>query len=189
MKKSLMFYLLLIISGNSAICQNLPKNSLGISLGVTPSINDMYFGEPWDFYPNREISPVYNVFYMHRLITFVRAGIYAEHEKVRFSDQSGANLHSFRRNNIGLIVIAHFPEKPFHLQIGGYLGYGYLRADNWTDLYGFDAGGLFGPAYEKNKLGIALHIQSGYGGYTSDGTPEEVKLYNPRLLLKGYLRF
>lgn len=165
------------------------KNVIGVSLGIVPAMMDMYFGMPWDFYPNRELSPVTQLFYGRQLISTIRIGAYIEMEKVKFTDQTGSNPHSFRRNNIGLNCIWQFPKTALHLQLGGYAGYGYLRANNWNDLTGLDMGGILGPAYEKEKLGVSVHLQSGYAGYKSSGTPESVKLYNPKILLKGYFKF
>jgi hypothetical protein len=189
MKKLFIFCFLCLLTSKLLFGQEQPKNIIGVSAGFTPSINGMYFGMPWDFYPNRELSPLCQFFYARQVLPSVRIGGYIELEKVKFSDQTGADIHSFRRNNIGLNCLWQYPKTALHMQLGGYLGYGYLRANNWTDLTGIDYGGIVGPAYEKGKYGIAAHLQSGYGGYKSSGTPKDVKLYSPKILLKFYRRF
>ena len=75
------------------------------------------------------------------------------------------------------------------MQLGGYAGYGFLTANNWDRLNGFDIGLIVGPAYEKGHMGTAVHLQSGHAWYASSGTPSGVMLYNPKILLKVYYRF
>lgn len=189
MKKLFIFCVFCMLSLNFLYSQSQSKNLIGFSSGIVPGMMDMYFGQPWDFSPNRELSPVIQFFYARQLHKIVRLGAYVEMEKVKFSDQTGTDRHSFRRNNIGINGLLQFPQKPLHLQIGGYIGYGYLRADNWDDLTGLDFGGMGGPAYEKGKFGLAAHLQTGYANYESSGTPKQVKLYNPKVLLKFYYKF
>lgn len=189
MKKLFVFGICCLLTLNFLYSQEQSKNLVGFSAGVVPGMMDMYFGLPWDFSPNRELSPVVQVFYARQLHKIVRLGTYIEMEKVKFSDQTGANLHSFRRNNIGINGLVRFPQTSLHVQLGGYIGYGYLRADNWDDLKGLDFGGMGGPAWEKGKLGLAAHLQTGYANYESSGTPKQVKLYNPKILLKFYYKF
>lgn len=189
MKKLFFFCFLCLLTSKILFSQEQQKNIIGVSAGIVPSINGMYFGMPWDFYPNRELSPLCQLFYARQVLPFIRFGAYIELEKVKFSDQTGTDIHSFRRNNIGLNCLLQYPKTALHMQLGGYLGYGYLRADHWTDLTGIDYGGIVGSAYEKGNYGIAVHVQSGYGGYKSSGTPKDVKLYSPKILLKFYHRF
>lgn len=165
------------------------KNSGGFSAGIVPGGSKMYFGLPWDFSPNREVSTIYQFFYARQVQKMIRIGVYAELERVRFTDQSGSNTHSFGRRNIGINGLVQFPQKPLHIQAGAYLGYGYLKANNWTNLTGFDYGGIVGPAYEKGNIGAAIQLHTGYAHYKSSGTPSEVKLYNPKILFKIYYRF
>lgn len=190
MKKILIFCMLCWLTiGFMQGQEKQAKNIFGVSAGIAPAILEMYFGEPFDFYPNRELSPLCQLFYARQIHPLFRIGAYLELEKVRFSDQTGTDFHSFRRNNMGLNGLLQFPKKPLHMQLGGYVGYGYLRANNWNDLTGLDLGGFAGPAYEKGKIGYALHFQTGYANYTASGTPSKVILYNPKILIKVYRKF
>ena len=75
------------------------------------------------------------------------------------------------------------------MQLGGYIGYGFMKASNWDQsLYGTDIGIMVGPAFEEDNVGIALHIQYGKGYYTSSGIPVEAGLSIPKFLLKVYYK-
>ena len=68
MKKLIIFCVLILFPYFLISGQYLPKkNILGISAGIVPAVMDMYFGMPWDFYPNRELSPIYQFFYAHQV--------------------------------------------------------------------------------------------------------------------------
>jgi hypothetical protein len=164
------------------------KNIFGVSGGVAPAYMNMYFDNPFNFFPNREIGPVAQIFYTRQVRESFRIGSYIEFEKVRFSDNLSTAIKSFRRYNIGVNWLGQFPKTQLHLQLGGYAGYGFLRANGWDNLNGFDLGLIAGPAFEKEHTGIALHVHSGYAWYESKGTPHGVMLYTPKILLKIYYK-
>ncbi|MEI8049752.1 MAG: hypothetical protein WCI92_20440 [Bacteroidota bacterium] len=144
---------------------------------------------PPNFWPNRQQSPIYLRVYARQGYDFFRIGAYHEYEEVKFSDNESSEIRSFTRSNIGLNWLGQFPKTPFHFQLGGYFGYGFLKATNWSNLKGTDYGMLAGPAFEKGKMGVALHVQYGHAWYKSTGTPIGVMLYTPKYLLKVYYKF
>ena len=75
------------------------------------------------------------------------------------------------------------------MQLGGYIGYGLVKANNWDNLTGIDLGVIMGPAYEKGRMGVAAHMHVGHAWYKSSGTPQGVMLYTPKILLKVYYKF
>ncbi|MFZ0283068.1 MAG: hypothetical protein WAL29_15570 [Bacteroidales bacterium] len=148
----------------------------------------MYFDDPFDFWPTRELSPVAHIFYARQVTESFRIGGYAEYEEVKFSDNVSPDTFSFSRFNLGVDWLGQFPKTPLHLQLGGYFGYGLLTADNWDNLKGIDLGLIAGPAFETEHFGVAVHLQSGHAWYESTGSPSGVMLYTPRFLLKIYYK-
>jgi len=177
----------LFVSGLSA--QRPLNNTFGISMGFTPGITDLYIGNPMDIWPSRLSGTAYHIFYSVGFGDFLRAGPYYEYEQVRFSESITTGIYGFDRYNIGINWLGQFLKGAFHLQLGGYLGYGFLKARNWDRLTGFDLGMMAGPAYELKRFGAAIHIETGHAKYKSGGTPSDVVLYSPRILLKAYYRF
>jgi hypothetical protein len=189
MKKILIFCLFLFVANHFLFSQETPKNIIGISAGIVPGTMDMYFDMPFNFWPNREQSPIYQIFYARQLLEYFRIGAYVEYEKVNFSDNESSEIHNFKRSNIGINWLGQYPKTPFHAQLGGYYGYGSIKSGGWDNLTGTDYGIMVGPAYEKGKMGVALHAQLGHAWYKSDGTPIGVMLYTPKYLLKVYYKF
>ena len=188
MKKILIISVSYFIMTCTLFCQDKPKNIVGVASGVAPKIRDMYFAMPFNFWPNRELSPVFQFFYSRQMGDAFRIGSYLEYERINFSDHVGTDRSSFKRYNIGLNWMVQFPKTGFHLQLGGYFGYGFLEASDWNNQNGIDLGIIAGPAYEINRIGVALHLHSGHARYESSGTPEGVMLYTPRFLLKIYYK-
>jgi hypothetical protein len=168
--------------------QDQSRNIFGVSGGFAPAIMDIYFDDPFDFWPNRELSPVANIFYARQVRESFRIGSYFEWEQVNFTAGLSPEKHNFERFNIGINWLGQFPKTKLHLQLGGYLGYGILKATDWDDPKGFDVGFIAGPAFETNHLGLALHVQSGHAWYESTGSPLGVMLYTPKYLLKIYYK-
>ncbi len=189
MKKILVLCLSCLLASSLAFSQEQPKNLIGISAGIVPGQMNMYFGDPWDFWPNRENSPIYQLFYARQLRDAFRVGTYLEYETVNFSTSPDYTIRSFNRSNFGFNWLGQYPKTALQMQLGGYVGYGFLTANNWDKLSGFDLGVLIGPAYEKGPIGVALHLQGGHAWYSSSGTPKGVMLYNPKILFKVYFRF
>lgn len=189
MKKIKVICILYFLASGALFCQDQAKNIFGLSAGIAPGVMDMYFDMPFNFWPNRELSPIYNVFYARQVTEFFRIGSYAEYEKAKFSDNTSEDIYSFNRYNLGLYWLGQFPKTALHLQLGGYFGYGFLQADNWDNLKGADYGFIAGPAYERDKLGIAVHVHQGHAWYESTGTPIGVMLYTPKYMLKIYYKF
>lgn len=188
MKKAKVIFVLFFIISGALSGQNQAKNILGISAGIVPAVMDMYFDMPFNFWPDRELSPIYQVFYARQLTESFRVGSYLEYEKVNFSDNVNPGIFNFKRYNIGLNWLGQFPKTSLHLQLGGYIGYGFLRAKDWDKLTGNDYGLILGPAYERKKFGIAVHMHEGHAWYKSSGTPVGVMLYTPKILLKVYYK-
>lgn len=164
-----------------------PKNVFGVSFGIVP-IGDAYLDMPINTWPDRESSQVGQVFYARKVSEVFMIGSYLEYENANFSNSSSDVNYSFSRYSIGLNWLGKYPKTQLHMQLGGYIGYGLLTAKDWDNLKGVDLGLIIGPAYERNKIGIALHMQGGHAWYGSSGTPEGVMLYYPRFLFKIYYK-
>lgn len=188
MKKIRTICFLLYFTTCSVFGQDQAKNIFGASAGFAPAIMDMYFDIPFNFWPDRELSPVYHLFYARQVRESFRIGSYVEYEKINFSTESDNTIYNFKRYNIGLNWLGQFPKTALHAQLGGYLGYGFLGANNWDRLSGFDMGIMMGPAFELKKFGIAIHVQSGHAWYESDGSPSGVMLYTPKFMFKTYIK-
>ena len=161
------------------------KNIIGFGAGYCPA-RVVWIGNPVNLWTDIDASPVLQIFYARQVLHSVRLGSYFEYENATFKSTS----EKASRYNLGLNWLAQYPDAPFNLQLGGYFGYGIVKADIWNQsLSGIDYGIMIGPAYEKNNFGIALHLQSGYSYYTSSGTPDEVSYSKARLLLKVYYKF
>jgi hypothetical protein len=164
---------------------NEQKNILGIGAGYCPS-RLIWIGNPLNVWADINSSPIIQLFYQRQVLKSVRLGGYIEYENATFTDTKDKAT----RYDIGLNWTAQYPDTPLHLQLGGYFGYGFVKADIWDQsLGGIDYGIMVGPAYEKNNLGVALHVQSGYSYYTSSGTPDEVSYSKIRILAKVYYKF
>ena len=183
-----MLFMLLIVNPVISAQEN-PKNILGVSMGITPGLFDLYIGEPHDIWPSRKTGPVYHIFYAVQIKESLRIGPYYEYEQAKFSDDNSEGIYGFDRYNLGVNWLTQFPLRPLHFQFGGYIGYGFLKAQSWDKLTGFDFGLMAGPAYEWNRLGISLHIESGNGLYSSNGSPGRLIIYTPRILAKIYIKF
>jgi len=186
MKRIIICILCLTTSG-ILFGQDQPKNLVGISAGIVP-FGDAYFDMPINAWPDRESSPVGQVFYARQVSEVFRIGSYLEYENAKFNNSSTKIIYSFSRYNLGINWLGQFPKTSWHMQLGGYFGYGFLIAKDWDNLKGVDLGLIIGPAYEKNKFGMALHMQGGHAWYGSSGTPEGVMLYYPKFLLKFYYK-
>ncbi len=188
MKKIKVICVLYFLVGSVLYCQDQAKNIFGLSAGIAPGMGDMYFDMPFNFWPNRELSPIFNAFYARQVTESFRIGGYLEYEKVNFSDNLNGDINYFNCYNLGLNWLGQFPKTSLHLQLGGYFGYGFLMSEGWDNLKGPQYGFIAGPAYERNKFGIAIHVHQGHAWYESTGTPIGVMLYTPKYLLKIYYK-
>jgi len=183
-------FLLLFVFYTATAQQQIHRNIAGFSVEYFPTMSEgMYFDDPFDFWPKNEPAFMYQLFYMRQVTESFRIGGYVETGPNKFSDQSGIGVRSFWRNTMGINWMGQFPKTPLHLQLGGYFGYGMIKATNWTNLKGADFGLISGPAYETNRIGVALHLEAGFSPYKSPGTPQGILLYTPRVLLKIYGKF
>jgi hypothetical protein len=190
--KSLFLIPLVLLSVLAAKAQSPEKsnrNLVSIGVGLTPKGGDMYFDMPFNFWPNRESNLSYRIGYSREIHELLRCGIYSEYEDVKFSDNTSSDIHSFSKTTVGLDWIGHYPSTGLNFQLGGYFGFGFIKAKNWDNLNGHELGIIAGPAYEKGKIGVALHLHSGHEWYKSTGTPIGVMLYNPKFLVKCYYLF
>jgi hypothetical protein len=162
------------------------KNIIGIGAGISPSFDyDVWVGDPVFAWVTRNTGPVIQSFYAYQVRDGLRLGAYLEYEysTFRLSDDNAS------RYNFGLNWLSQYPKTAFHAQLGGYVGFGSIIA-SYLDkaLNGVDVGVIVGPAFEKDNLGIALHVQYGKGYYKTSGTSAEVGMAIPRFLLKVYYK-
>ncbi len=166
------------------------KNIVGFGAGISPyDESAIWIGNPANSWATKKTSPVIQAFYARQVLEAVRLGGYVEYESATISLFNSGDYKA-SRYNVGINWLAQYPNTPFHAQLGGYIGYGFVAASEWSSsLYGADVGIMVGPAYEKNHIGVALHVQYGKAYYTSSGSPNEVGLAIPKLLLKVYYKF
>jgi hypothetical protein len=164
-------------------------NIIGAGIGMSPEYESaVWIGDPLNLWVTKKSSPVFQLFYARQVSDDVRLGGYFEYESASFTAYGGAESKATRLN-IGVNWLAMFPKSAFHMQLGGYLGYGSIKAADWDQaLYGSDIGIIAGPAYETDMYGIAIQAQYGKGYYTSSGIPTEVGLAIPKFILKVYTK-
>jgi hypothetical protein len=161
------------------------RNIIGVAAGYCPG-RDVWIGNPINIWLDINASPILHLFYTRQVIHSVRLGTYFEYENATIKSTND----KASRYNAGLTWLAQYPDKPLHAQLGGYFGYGFVKADIWDQtVSGIDYGIMIGPAYEKNNFGIAFHLQTGFSYYTSTGTPDEVSYSKGRFLVKIYHKF
>jgi hypothetical protein len=192
-KNGILFLLSLMLTSNLFAQGQDKKNIIGFGAGISPKYDyAVWIGEPVNVWVTKNTSPVFQLFYARQMNQALRLGGYFEYESATMKFFSTGDSKTSRLN-IGINWLSQFPNRPFHMQLGGYIGYGSVSASDWSQsLYGSDVGIMLGPAYEKNNFGIALHVQYGkgyYGNYKSTGTPNEVGLSIPRFILKVYHKF
>jgi hypothetical protein len=189
-KSSILCFICLMLALNLFAQGQDHKNIIGFGAGISPGRDYcIYFGGPVYDWAGKNASPVFQVFYARQVLQAVRLGGYIEYESATIN-----NLYNFAdmkasRFNIGINWLAQYPNKAFHAQLGGYVGCGSIIASDLDQaLDGIDFGIMIGPAYEKDNLGIALHIQSGLGWYSSSDL-EDLDVLMPKILLKVYYKF
>jgi hypothetical protein len=179
------------------------KVIIGFGGGISPA-SWLYIGDPVGLWGHKNTSMIVQVFYARQVLEAVRLGSYFEFENATCYFNYYNNGDEFYkvtgnalRFNWGLNWLAQYPRTAFHAQLGGYAGFGFvssltlnqnLNGSSTQNLPGVDLGIMVGPAYETKDLGIALHLQAGYGFYhLSSGSPDEVSFaLIPRILLKIY---
>jgi hypothetical protein len=176
----------LIVTLNLFVQGQEHKNIVGVGAGISPTYNHaVWIGDPMNVWVTKNISPVFQLFYARQVLESIRLGSYFEYENATFESIND----KASRYNVGLNWLAQFPNTTFHAQLGGYIGYGFVSVSDWDQsLSGSDIGIMIGPAFEKNNFGVALHLQYGKAYYTSSGTPDEVGLAIPKILLKVYYK-
>lgn len=189
MGKNLMLYALFFFLGSYCQGQVTSKNIFGVSAGLVPAYSNMFLDEPFNSWSERETGPLYHIFYARQVRESFRIGSYYEYEQAKFRDSESGSTFGFDRYNIGIDWLGHFNISVIQLQMGGYMGFGFLKAQTWDRPWGYDLGLIAGPAWEHEKIGLALHVNSGYAFYHSSGSPSGVMLYSPKILLKAYYRF
>jgi hypothetical protein len=189
-KNGILFLLSLMLTSNLFAQGQDKKNIIGFGAGISPKYDyAVWIGEPVNVWVTKNTSPVFQLFYARQMNQALRLGGYFEYESATMKFFSTGDSKTSRLN-IGINWLSQFPNSPFHMQLGGYLGYGSVSASDWSQsLYGSDVGIMIGPAYEKDNFGIALHLQYGKAYYTSSGTPTEVGMAIARILLKVYHKF
>ena len=189
MKKGILCLLCLMLTLNLFAQGQEQKNIIGFGAGISPRYDySVWIGDPVNIWATKNSSSVFQFFYARQVLEAVRLGGYFEYESATFTAYSSYDSKA-SRYNIGANWLAQYPNSDFHIQLGGYIGYGSIKASDWDQsVYGTDIGIMVGPAYEKGNYGIALHVQYGKGYYTSSGTPTEVGFAVPRYLLKVYYK-
>ena len=188
MKKATLYLSVMLLLCNPLLCQDLARNFIGISAGIAPGISDLYIDIPFDYWPERKAGPIINIFYDRRLNESIRAGGFAEFERINYSDTASSEVFNIHRYSLGLNWVSQYPRAPLHMELGGYLGYGFMVAGNWDNLHGFGYGLILGPGYELRKIGFALHVHWGRYWYESTGIPVGVMDYTPKILVKAYFK-
>jgi len=181
----LCFPLQQFVSAQEKQLQNMAGMGVTFQIPLSPG---MYLDDPFNIWPDQEPSYITRLFYARMLSPVLSLGAYAELGRIKFSHQT-EEIRSYRRMVAGLEWLARYPQKPLHMQLGGYAGYALIRADNWDDLHGADFGMLAGPAYEKKHFGVAAQVKAGVSPFKSSGTPEGLLLFAPGVILKMYARF
>ena len=166
------------------------KNIIGFGAGISPGKDYcIYLGDPVDEWASKNVSPVFQVFYARQALPAIKLGGYFEYEHTTVNNLYNFDDTKASRFSMGLNWLAQYPNKAFHAQLGGYIGCGSIIASKWDKaLNGIDFGIMIGPAYEKDNIGIALHIQSGLGWYGSSDL-DDLILLMPKILLKVYHKF
>ncbi len=190
MKNAVLSLLGLMLTMNLFAQGQEQKNIIGIGAGISPSYDySIWIGDPVNIWATKNTSPVFQIFYARQVLDAVRLGGYFEYESATLTAFNSADSKA-SRYNIGANWLAQYPNNSFHAQLGGYIGYGSIKASDWDQsLYGTDIGIMVGPAFEKDNFGIALHVQYGKAYYTSSGIPTEVGFAIPRYILKVYHKF
>lgn len=112
MKKYMFLHVFCFIITRFVSAQELPKNIVGISAGIVPATMDMYFDKPFNIWPDRELSPIYQLFYARQVREAFRIGSYIEYEEAKFSVNPLLGIRSFTRLNIGMNWLGQFPKQP-----------------------------------------------------------------------------
>ncbi|NVO19306.1 MAG: hypothetical protein HXX13_06370 [Bacteroidetes bacterium] len=190
-KLSLVLLILVIVMMDHVYAQPTDKKNIaGIGVSYFPYMSKgIYFDSPFDFWPNNEPSAITRIFYARQMNESFRLGAYLESGSNRFTDQTNENAHSFNRSLLGLEWISEYPKTRLHLELGGYFGYGLIKASHWNDLHGVDFGMLAGPAFDMKYFGVSVNLKAGFSPYKSKGTPEGILLYTPGVLFKVYGKF
>lgn len=185
------FLFLFVLIGVNVSGQNkVNRNIAGIGINYIPFMaKGMYFDAPFDFWPDNEPSAFPRIFYARDLNETFRFGGFFETGKNRFSDKTSDSIHSFRRSIVGIDWLARYPKTRLHIQLGGYFGYGMIKANYWDNLKGADFGMLAGPAFETGAFGACIHFRSGFSPFSSSGRPEGILLYTPGIVFKLYGKF
>ena len=184
-KKEILIMLCLMLMFSLYSQTNEKKNIVGFGAGFCPA-KDVWIGDPLNFWADINTSPVFQIYYAHQLLQSVRLGSYFEYENATFK----GTTNKASRYVLGLNWLAQYPNRPLHIQLGGYFGYGFVQSDMWDQsLGGIEYGMIAGPAYEKSNFGIALHFPTGFSYYFSTGTPDEVSYSKGIYLLKLYYKF
>lgn len=162
----------------------------GFSVGVIPAGHEsVWLDSDINRWADREPSFIYAINGGYRLSGYSKAGIYFEHELANI-ELEGAGKESLSRLTGGLQWMGNYPDTPIQWQFGGYSGIGVASYSEGTaKFFGQDNGIITGPAYEKDKLGIALHLHAGFGWYSGNDIPDGISVHDPRIFLKAYYIF
>lgn len=182
-------FFLISLTGNKLKAQD--KNFYaGLSVGIIPGGNEsVWIGPDINRWANRNASFIYQLNAGYRISGYAKAGIYVENELAKI-EIAGMAVESINRWAFGLQWMGNYPDNPLQWQLGGYVGLGPAGySDGTAKFFGFEDGFITGPAYEKDKFGIALHLHAGFGWYSGSDIPDEFSVHDPRLFLKTYYKF
>jgi len=174
---------------NSANSQD-KKYSAGIALGYIPASDaSVYLGRDINQWVDREPSLIFEINAGYRISDFFKAGVYFEKENAKLK-LVNSEQETINRWAVGMQWMGNYPNYFIQWQFGGYTGFGLANysVDN-VGFSGLDYGIITGPAYEKDKLGVAFHLHAGFVTYSGSDIPEEFSMHDLRLFLKLYYIF
>ena len=169
------------------------KNIVGVSGGIVIPGHEytIWLGDDIDGWAKRKVSPIFQLSYSYQILQHVRVGSYLEYENVNFDYNNFTNQHA-KRYGLGINWLACIPISILQLQLGGYTGgtYGTSDLPRWTQsMKGFEMGIILGPAFEIDKIGFAINVQSGFSWlFNSNNYPKDVILLDPKILFKVYYK-
>jgi hypothetical protein len=117
--------LCLILTSNLFAQEQELKNIIGFGVGYCPP-KQAYIDAPPYIWVGFKASPVFDFFYERQVSDDMRLGGYFDYQNASFQDFNAKAT----RLNIGLNWLGEYPNTPIHAELGGYFGYGSLKADN-----------------------------------------------------------
>jgi len=165
------------------------KQTAGLALGYAiKDESSVYidFGE-YSSWPDHLGNPVITAFYEYRLTPSFKAGLNLTYEKSKIDDFF-LGESSARKYMLGFHWIGQYPVRPLHGEFGGYFKTGVITHEEFDDNpLGIHYGIIIGPAVDFGNISLAVHFQSGMGFFFQSGSPDDVMIFYPEVIVKvGY---